>query len=448
LSHERRVDVVVAGGGTAGAAVAVALSELGLGVLVVEPGIDSSKRLAGELIHPPGATDLAQLGLLRPLQETGGALVRGFAVFADAAVHLLPYARVTGLREHGFAMEHAVLAETLRAAVEKRPGVEVWYGARVVALDAGRSDSVGVTVQRDAAESRLRAGLVVGADGATSTIRKLAGITHDRQRISMMRGYLLHGATLPHPGYGTVFIGGPGPILAYQVAADAVRVMFDVPDNPLGIEAPVRDRAYLTAIPEPFRHHVSAAIAGQRGLVSANASVTAAAVVRGRVALVGDAAGCCHPLTATGLSVCTRDATRLRDALRADPGDVPRALRRYAARRGGPQRTRFALAEALYQVFVARSPEMRLLRQGLLRYWKASARGRAASMALLSTHEGRMSVMAREYAQVVAHALPGVLAWDGRRDARSLASRSRAVLALSRTTLRYATEALRGAIPS
>ena len=37
-------------------------------------------------------------------------------------------------------------------------------------------------------------------------------------------------------------------------------------------------------------------------------------VVEDRLVLVGDAGGCCHPLTATGLSVCTRDALRLRDA--------------------------------------------------------------------------------------------------------------------------------------
>ena len=59
-------------------------------------------------------------------------------------------------------------------------------------------------------------------------------------------------------------------------------------------------------------------------------------------------------------------------------------------------------------------------------------------MALLSTHEGRMSVMVREYARAVAYALPSLVAWDGRRDVRSLAARSHATVALSRATLRYA----------
>src|SRR5262249_46958193 len=150
-----------------------------------------------------------------------------------------------------------------------------------------------------------------------------------------------------------------------------------------------------------------------------------------------------HPLTATGLSVCTRDAMRLRDALRSTSGQVPAALALYQAGREGPQRTRLALAEALYEIFLSRTPETRLLRNGLLRYWKSSPRGRAASMALLSTQEGHMSVMAREYARVVGYALSALLARRPDADLGSLLARSRAALTLSRGMLRLAGEALR-----
>ena len=153
--------------------------------------------------------------------------------------------------------------------------------------------------------------------------------------------------------------------------------------------------------------------------------------------LVGDAAGCCHPLTATGLSVSTRDAVRLAHSLGDSGGDVLSATQRYAELRGGPQLTRVALAEALYQAFAARTPEMRLLRDGILRFWARSPRGRAASMALLSTHEGRMSVMAVQYARVVGYALTLLV----RR--RAGTPRPRALLGLGWTTLRYAREAFR-----
>ena len=445
MNSPRTVDVIIAGEGVAGASAAAALAEFGWEVVVVEPGLDEAKRLAGELIHPPGATDLAALGLLADLEEAGGAPVHGFAVFDDpttaAAPHLLPYVPGPGLRPRGFAMEHSTMAAALRRAVGRLPYVRVWHGARVVALDNSRDDAVTVVVSSDGRETSLRARLLVGADGAASAIRRLAGIGQERWRISRMLGYLLPGGRLPMPGYGTVFLGGPALALAYQVSDAVVRVMFDIADTD-GVSAPVRDQSYLDALPEPFRTDVRRAMADQRGLVSTNYSVLPERVAERRVVLVGDAAGCCHPLTATGLSVCTRDAMRLRDALRATGGSVGEALRQYAAGREEPQRTRLALAETLYDVFVARTVEMRLIRAGLLRYWKWSARGRAASMALLSTQEGRMAAMAREYARVAAYTMPGLLAWPGAGQEDSLARRGRAVLALWQQALRLTRQAL------
>jgi squalene monooxygenase len=428
-------DVVVAGGGVAGVSVAAALQEFGHRVLLVEPGLDSAKRLAGELIHPPGASDLAELGLLAPLEKAGLAPVLGFAVSPEAAAapYLLPY-EIPGVRRLGFAIDHAVLSAVLLDVAAHLPHVTLWRDARVTALDLAARDAATVTVTRAAAAVTVRARLVVAADGATSMLRRLASISHTRVRLSQMVGVQVPGE-VPSPGYGNVFLGGPAPVLAYATGAGATRVMFDVPCNPHGVEAIHRDPAYLAALPREFRERVRAALRAQAPLVCANYSVTPAAVAAGRLALVGDAAGCCHPLTATGLSVCTRDALRLRQALRGSRGDVPHALAAYARARGGPQRTRMALAEALYRAFAGQSDEMRLLREGILRFWKRSRRGRAASMALLSTHEGRMSVMAVQFARV-AYALMGLVYL--RRDARtpSPLARLRALLRLSVATMR------------
>jgi hypothetical protein len=169
--------------------------------------------------------------------------------------------------------------------------------------------------------------------------------------------------------------------------------------------------------------------------VSANYSIQPAAAYRGRLVLVGDAAGCCHPLTATGLAASTRDAIHLQTALR-EIADVPAAVRRYALLRDGPQRTRAALAESLYRAFSDPAPEMRLLRDGILRFWSRSRRGRAASLALLSTHEGRMSMMALCYAHAVGYAMTGLVRRRGAGGGRaSFAVRGRVALRLCRATL-------------
>jgi 2-polyprenyl-6-methoxyphenol hydroxylase-like FAD-dependent oxidoreductase len=433
----RAVDVVVAGGGIAGASVAAALRGAELEVVVVEPGLDRAKRLAGELIHPPGVTDLATLGLKAHLSPTSIVPVEGFAVWPDgeADPYVLRYGEIPGLATHGFAIDHVDLAAGLDAALRSLPHVTVWSGARVTAVDLHHPDFAAVTVSQDGQDTVVRTRLLVAADGASSQTRALGGIEHERVRISHMAGYLLRGCRVPRPGFASVFLGGPAPVLAYAIGGDGVRLMFDVPANRHGIAAPRRDTAYCQALPEPFRNEVTAMLARQRARVSANYSIQPAAAYRGRLVLVGDAAGCCHPLTATGLAASTRDAIHLQTALR-EIADVPAAVRRYALLRDGPQRTRAALAESLYRAFSDPAPEMRLLRDGILRFWSRSRRGRAASLALLSTHEGRMSMMALCYAHAVGYAMTGLVRRRGAGGGRaSFAVRGRVALRLCRATL-------------
>ena len=284
------IDVVIAGGGIAGASMAAALRDVGLEVLVVEPGLDGAKRLAGELVHPPGVADLAALGLYDHLKALGAAPIRGFAVLPDAAseAYLLPYGEIRGLPPQGFAMEHGHLTAALLSAVERLPHVTVWRGARVTGVGLDHADFARVAVARDGREVHLRTRLLVAADGAMSPVRRMAGIDLAKTRISRMSGYLVRGVPPPYPGFGNIFLGGPAPALAYGLGGDITRVMFDVPGNPLGVEAPRHDAAYCAALPEPFRQEIRDAMSINTPRVSTNYSIQPETVLRGRLALVRD----------------------------------------------------------------------------------------------------------------------------------------------------------------
>jgi squalene monooxygenase len=435
---------LVVGAGTAGCAVAAALAELGRDVLVVDAGMDRSRQLAGELMHPSGASDLHALGFSDALQSAGTVPVSGFAV-VDASQHsepstcLLPY----GSLGQGVAMEHSALVAALQEALRGRPRVTFWEGSRLTRLV--RNDATGVevdVVRPDGSEVRVSARVLVAADGRASRVRSMLGIEEDNVRLSTMSGTLVDSALLPHPGFGHLFVGGPAPVLAYAISGSQARVMIDLPT---GSEptTPIREPHYLRALPEGLRRAVTDALQSTRPLASANYTRLPKQVVRGSAVLVGDSAGCCHPLSASGMSSCTRDALALQRALREADGDVPAALARYALVRRGPQRTRLSLASALYRCFSEASPEMAALRRGILRYWTRSRSGRDASMALLSTRESRMWVMSFEYARVVGHSflalgrtvLSGVV---------PLGTALRAAVGLLHSTLPHLNQATRG----
>src|SRR3954471_9153387 len=121
--------------------------------------------------------------------------------------------------------------------------------------------------------------------------------------------------------------------------------------------------------------------------------------------LVGDAGGSCHPLTASGMTMCISDAIRLRQALISRPDDIAAALRIYEQQRRWPQATRLLLADALRDAFIGATPEMRIVRGGILSHWRRSATGRIATLALLSTEDGRPFSLLRQIAAVMVHSL-------------------------------------------
>src|SRR5262249_51411314 len=220
------VDVLIAGGGPAGCSAAAALAELGLHVLVVDAGVNRTKQLAGELLHPSGVRDLERLGFGKLLQRSGARSIQGFAVVDNAGgaprVRLLPY----GENRFGIAVEHPAMTEPLWEGLSRRPGVERWRPARVSALMRNDDRGIEARVRReDGAEEQVAARLLVAADGRASPLRSLLGISEKRERLSTMLGALVDAKYLPHPGHGHLFIGGAAPVLAYEIDAGRARVM-------------------------------------------------------------------------------------------------------------------------------------------------------------------------------------------------------------------------------
>jgi squalene monooxygenase len=427
------VDVIIAGGGVAGATAAAAMASLDYRVLVVEPGMDNAKRLAGELIHPPGVIALRELGLMTALEKAGGTPVCGFTVFPGGSepIHSLPYSE-SGRAKEGFAIEHTAMSDALLTAAGQLPNVTVWKGSRVTGIDLASADSAGVTIDYQGVSQRLRTPLLIAADGKASLLRRLANIEAKQVQLSNMVGYRVRADSLPQPGFGHVFAAAETPILAYRISSTDARIMFD-----LRLKAEAGIFPLLDVLPQPLRTAVDDAVETQAPLRSANYAVVPEVVVRSRMVLAGDAGGCCHPLTATGLTACTRDALLLRDALRECRTDISRALAMYARRRESPQRTRLAGAELLYDLFRAETLEMRVLRRALFRYWQAGMRGRVSTMALLSTEETRLSFLIREYIKVCRYAVPELMSWSGKAGENPHRTRTHAVRGLSRALIRF-----------
>jgi squalene monooxygenase len=405
-------DVVIVGGGLTGASLACALADGKRRILVLEANQGRGSRFAGELIHPTGVSVLDQLGLLTPLKQAGGVEVGGFAVgFAGRASMHLCYEDIPNARVHGFAIEHHDMVRVLRNEAAARPGVELRQGVRVVDLERDGDRVVGV---RTSAGELARADLTLVAEGRHSRLRQSLDTGESSRLVAYNAALLVENAILPEGRYGHIILGAPGPILAYPIALaedgrSRVRMCFDFPSLPEDgrgvdrIAAAIRTR-YLPLVPEPLRSAAELALDRRKpDLAACHAMVTRRCVGPG-VALVGEAGGCSHPITAVGMTVCLTDVRILAEEL-SENRPLDKALARYQKRRYRFARSAELLADSLYQAFIADRDGTRAIREGIFRYWERSRRARSASLALLSGADVRLTSFLGEYWRVAGHGI-------------------------------------------
>jgi squalene monooxygenase len=286
------IDVIVGGGGVAGMAAAAAIQQLGYQVMLVEPGLNDGRRLAGEVFHPPGVTGLAELGLLSELMHAPAVTVNGFSVSCDGDFIRLPYDSVPIHRTPGLCLQHDLIRKRMLNGVSTLPNITLKRGARVVGIDQSKPSYLIVEVANGHnAAARYRCRMLVAADGSPSRLARLAGIAVHDCRISTIWGYRVGSESLPQRDYGHVFLSAGTPILLYPIGGNEARILFDIPYQSDRRSTAADCLAMAAALPPALRREVEQAIATQPRMSVLTHAVTAERSVRGRVVLVGDAGG-------------------------------------------------------------------------------------------------------------------------------------------------------------
>lgn len=258
---------------------------------------------------------------------------------------------------------------SIQAALTARAEAQgvVLLRADLATLETAR-DGVRVTLG-DGRE--FRAGLVVGADGADSAVRRQAGIATRGWEYGQ-RAVVAHLATeQPHAATARQRFLDTGPLALLPLADGRSSLVWSTLPE---------DAEQLTRCPEGvFADRVTAASAGVLGrLVPTTARVSfplrlqhARRYIAERIALVGDAAHTVHPLAGQGINLAFLDAATLvdvvGDALGAgdDPGELG-VLRRYERWRKAEALPAIALLDGIKRLFFGANPLQSRLRQGAL----------------------------------------------------------------------------------
>lgn len=287
----QRFDVVIAGYGPVGAVLALRLHRAGLSVLVVERSTD-----VFDLPRAIAADDEVQ----RILALCGPGLIE--PMLHDQPVRFVSADRELGQIRFPFVEGYCGLAFFHQPSLERGLRELVWSDVRLgVELTGFRQDATGVDVQLGL--ERVRCSWLVGCDGASSTVRRLAEIPWQ-------------GRDLPQTwrvidGVGTYRDG-------FTYTCDPLMPAVDMP-MPGGHrwEFLLRPGAVVPEVPLEVVRSVDYRFGARR----------AATWRRGRVLLAGDAAHTMPPFAGQGLGAGLRDAWALGALLPADKVEDYQRLR-------------------------------------------------------------------------------------------------------------------------
>ncbi len=302
-------DLLVVGGGPAGLAVAIAARAEGLTVNLVDRAQPPIDKACGEGLMPDGLSCLRRLGVELPPGQ--GHPFRGIRYLDSGRV---AEGRFPG-QAHGLGIRRTVLQEAM-AERAKKVGVRLFWRRKALGLDFLPDG-----VRLDTEDGPLHASFLVGADGLRSRVRGWAGIASrpdSWHRFGVRRHYRM----VPWSDHVEVYWVDGREAYVTPISASEVGVAilwsgeksgFDrqLSSFPLlatrlrGAEETSRNRGW-----GPLRQHVGG-------------------VVRGPVALVGDAAGYLDAITGEGLSLAFHQAEALASCLAMrDLRPYPRMHRR------------------------------------------------------------------------------------------------------------------------
>ena len=232
-------DVVVAGGGLVGAAMARALAQSRAlnhkKILLLEGGTQRDYRLPPEYsnrviaLNPSSQALFVRLGVWNKIQEARVKTVEGMHVWDDGGSLVSFQAEDENEgRAHFYIAENDLVVHCLMQSVAaESPNVEIRYGAS--ALQCQREDVTSIRL-KDGQE--VRTDLLIGADGANSVVRKALGngsryLAKDYEQMGVVATLHLD-AKIPNTVAWQKFLPG-GPIALLPLSEDRSSLVWTLP---------------------------------------------------------------------------------------------------------------------------------------------------------------------------------------------------------------------------
>ncbi|UAJ73805.1 FAD-dependent hydroxylase [Synechocystis sp. PCC 7339] len=309
---DNQFDVAIAGGGVVGLILAAGLRHTGLKIAIIEalPKEQALTKPQAYAISLLSGKILAGLGVWGNIKDSIGHFDRiqisdnnykGTVPFAKEDVNELAL---------GHVAEHPVILQALENCVEECPRITWFRPAELIGFTEGEKHKQ-VTLQQEGKQITLQTKLLVAADGARSRIRSLAGIKTKGWKYwqSCVAFTIQHQA----PDNNTAFerFCDTGPMGILPLPGDRAQIVWTMPHHKAHSLINLTEADFIRELRQRIGDRL-----GEFRLVNARRLfpvqlMQSDCYVQPRLALVGDAAHCCHPVGGQGLNLGIRDGAAL-----------------------------------------------------------------------------------------------------------------------------------------
>ncbi|SKB11455.1 conserved hypothetical protein [Planktothrix sp. PCC 11201] len=365
-------DVVIVGGGIVGATLACGLKDSGLKITIIEsqkPDVAISKKQAYALTLQTG----------RILKSIGvwDEIVTKITTFYQISLSDSDYPRVVeflskdlGTDELGYVGEHGIILSAMYEFLAQCPNIS-WQCPASLKNVHYHADFVEIEIENQGNLNTFYSKIVVAADGSKSRLREEAGIkTHGWKYWQSCIAMTIK-TEKSHQNIAFERFWPSGPMGVLPLPGNRCQVVWTAPHAEAQALKELDETEFLKLL-----EYRTGGLLGKLELLSDRyvypvQLMQSDRYIQHRLALVGDAAHCCHPVGGQGLNMGIRDAGALADVLKIatqkgeDIGQK-RVLKRYEGWRQKENLIVLGLTDFLDRTFSGNwTPKVSLRRLGL-----------------------------------------------------------------------------------
>ncbi|MBW4662870.1 MAG: FAD-dependent hydroxylase [Chroococcus sp. CMT-3BRIN-NPC107] len=350
-------DLAIAGGGIIGLTLASALHNSGLKVVVIEAKPQSTAAAKGQAyaVHLLSGRIFAGIGIWDEILPQIAHFSHVKLSDADYSHSVNFETKDLGTEVLGYVAEHQALLKPLQDFVRECTDISYLCPAQVLETRYQPS-GVKISLQIGDEIKTIRTRLIVAADGAKSQTRQKAGIN--------TRGWQYWQSCIvafvkPEKGHNNTAyekFWSSGPFAVLPLPENRCRIVWTAPHEEAKALVALKDDDFLAELTKRYGAQMGKLeLVGDRFVFPVQLMQSDRYVLP-RLALVGDAAHCCHPVGGQGLNMGIRDAAALAQVLQQahekgeDIGDLA-ILKRYESWRKQENLTILGFTDLLDRVF-------------------------------------------------------------------------------------------------